>query len=163
MASTPGAGVTPIAYTDGTDYKRVVCGTKDLSATSPSAAGDTTVDWTDLNRYESVTFYCEFQGATGGSLDFIWYFSPNSGTTWVEFARHSQMAAAAAATKKIFSISKRQGSSGFNTIAKSTDTVAIAANTVIPVDFGDRIRLIYRANAGTSLGAAQICYGIASP
>ncbi len=105
------------------------------------------------------------QGATGGTLDIYLQTSPDAGTTFVDYAHFTQFAASSAATKQAFSVSKSaQGlSSSAPLTVGSATTPALAANTVVGGDRGDRIRVVFVAGSGTSAGASQMIKCVLTP
>ena len=131
-----------------------------LGGTSPAAAStaaSTTI--TGLEAFKSLTFYCVLTGATGGTLDIYIQWSPDLGTTWVDYAHFAQLADGAAAIKRFFSVSRYGQQTTVTAVGSGTTAspgVALAANTVLGGDFGDRLRVVYVAGGGTSAGAAQI-------
>lgn len=106
---------------------------------------------TGLGAFNSMTVWANLVGATGGTLDLYLQYSPDGGTTWVDFVHFGQLAAGAAAIQKVFSITK-DGSTGLTTVG-SGSTPALAASTVINGDWGDRLRVVEVAGASTSAGA----------
>ena len=125
---------------------------------SPSSA--TTVvqasPLTGLGDYHSLLIYASLLGATGGTLDVYLQGSPDSGTTWVDLVHFPQLAAAATAKGYVVQIT-RGVSSGSAPIVVNTanNTPVLAANTIAPGDWGDRLRYVFVAGASTSAGANQ--------
>jgi hypothetical protein len=115
---------------------------------------------TGLGAYNSMTVYASLVGATGGTLDLYLQYSPDSGTTWVDFAHYAQLAAGASAVQKLFTITK-DTSTAITTVG-SGSTPVLAANTVVNGDWGDRIRLVEVAGASTSAGAAIVLTAVLS-
>lgn len=137
--------------------KRTWAATKtiDLSFTSRSDAGTTAgTATTDLGRYRSMLVYASLQGATGGTLDVYLQGSPDGGTTWVDLVHFAQLAAGAAALYRVCAISKA-GQQTTLTAVGTGSSPALAAGTVVGGDWGDRLRVVHTAGAGTSAGAAQ--------
>lgn len=142
--------------------------TADFSFTSPASATTTAqTPVTGLGGFRSVAIYANIQGGTGGTLDLTIQFSPDGGTTWVDYARFAQLAAGAAAIHRVWMFSKDQprptvlgdaaGAGvivGPATIGVGTSP-AITAASAIGGEWGDRLRIVAVAGAGTSAGAAQ--------
>lgn len=116
---------------------------------------------TDLGQYRSMTVYASIQGGTGGTLDIYIQMSPDAGTTWIDYAHFAQLAAGAAAITRSFSVCKDSQALTISTIGTGT-TPALAANTVLGGNFGDRLRVVYVAGAGTSAGKAQTIFAVLS-
>lgn len=128
----------------------------DLSFTSPAAASTVAqTPVTGLGGFRSMAIYAEIQGGTGGTLDIYLQFSPDGGTTWVDYAHYAQITAGAAAIKRLTSFSKSGQVTSVATVG-SGETPALAANTHLGGDWGDRLRVIAVAGSGTSAGAAQV-------
>lgn len=148
---------------DGTNVSPVIPTVVDLSATSPSSATTSAQPpSTGLGPYKSMLIYTELQGATGGTLDVYLQVSPDNGTTWVDYAHFPQLAAAAAATKRLWSVSKHAQQTTLTTVGTGTNP-ALAANSIVGGEFGDRIRVVFVSGSGTTLGAAQVIKLILSP
>lgn len=132
----------------------------DLSYTSANAAGTTAgTPITGLGSFKSLFIYAALTGATGGALDVYLQVSPDFGVTWVDYAHYVQIAAAATVAKKAFTVSRYGQQTTVTTVGAGTTAspgVALAANTVIGGEFGDRIRVVSVAGASTSAGAAQV-------
>jgi|SRR5579885_1167592 len=127
-----------------------------VNAASPSASGTTAQPAvTGLGGYRTATIYANIQGGTGGTLDIYIQISPDGGTTWIDYIHFAQLAAGASAVTKIIPISKlTPTTTGITTVGTGTSP-ALAANTVVGGDFGDRMRVVFVAGAGTSAGATQ--------
>lgn len=127
-----------------------------LSSTSPSSA-TTAVGATvgDMGLCDSLYIYAELTGATGGTLDVYLQVSPDQGTTWVDYAHFAQIAGGAAVIKRVWCVSRGAQQTTVTTVGSGTSP-ALAANTIIGGEFGDRMRVVYVAGAGTSAGAAQV-------
>lgn len=128
-----------------------------IGGTSPSSA--TTSAGTkiagSLEACESLTIVATLTGATGGTLDVYLQTSFDQGTTWYDFAHFAQVAGAAAAITKHWHVGRQvQSATGATTIGSGTSP-ALAANTILGGGWGDMMRVVYTAGAGTSAGAAQ--------
>lgn len=108
---------------------------------------------TGLDGYLSLTVVAKLVGATGGTLDIYLQTSPDAGATWVDYAHFPQLAGGAAAIKYEFVVSQGIQTAAPIVVGINT-TPALAANTVVGGAWGDRIRLLMVAGAGTSAGAA---------
>lgn len=137
--------------------------TFDLSFTSQGAANTTAqTPITGLEAFRSLEIYANIQGATGGTLDIYIQVSPDGGTNWVDYIHYSQLAAASAAIQRLVTVTKGTNSGATPVTVGMNLTPALAANTVVGGDFGDRLRIVAVAGAGTTLGAAQTIKVIAS-
>jgi len=103
-----------------------------------------------LDDYLEVRAVARLVGATGGTLDVYLQFSPDAGQSWDDLAHFAQLAAAAPAATYTLTTSMRP--STITTIGTGLSP-ALAANTVAGGPWGDRIRLVMVAGAGTSAGA----------
>lgn len=125
-----------------------------LSGTSPAAestvAGATSADF---GACGSLAIVATLAGATGGTLDVYLQFTPDDGATWFDYAAFPQLAAAAAATTKVWSVSRSAQLTSLTAVGSGTSP-ALAANTILGGDWGDRLRVVCKAGAGTSAGAA---------
>lgn len=128
-----------------------------LNSTSPASA-TTAVGATlaGLDAFETLTIFATLTGATGGTLDVYLQMSPDAGTTWVDYIHYAQILAAAGAASKLITVT-RLTNSGTAPIAVGTGTTpALAANTIVGGNWGDRLRVLYVAGASTTAGAAQV-------
>lgn len=124
------------------------------TAAGPKAAPDPTADVNvDLSRYEIDGVVAELVGATGGTLDVYLQFSPDAGVTWVDWLHFAQLAAGAAAVKTAVAMHKPTAYSA-TTVGEGT-APALPAAALVPVHPGDRLRLLFVAGAGTTLGGVQ--------
>src|SRR5262249_6183355 len=83
-------GQTPVQVVNRT-------GAFSLTFTSPGAPGTVAQPPTlGLGAYKSLSIFSMLQGATGGTLDVYLQYSPDGGTTWVDYAHFPQVAAGAA-------------------------------------------------------------------
>lgn len=142
--------------------------TADFSFTSPAAPGTAAqTPITGLGGFRSVAIYAGLTGATGGTLDITFQFSPDGGTTWVDYARFAQIAGGAAIIHRAWMFSKDQprptvlgdaaGAGvivGPATVGVGT-TPAITAASALGGEWGDRLRIVAVAGGGTSAGAVQ--------
>lgn len=131
----------------------------DLSFTSVNTATTTALTAvTDLGGYQSMQIFAILTGATGGTLDIYLQGSLDGGTTWVDYAHFPQIAAGAAAIKRVWSVSRAAQQTTLATVGSGsvgTPGVALAANTIIGGEWTDRLRVVAVSGAGTSAGAAQ--------
>lgn len=94
------------------------------------------------------------QGATGGTLDVYLQVCPIPGGNWYDYAHWVQIAAAAAPARFVFAVANT--AQQLTITATGTNlTPALAAGTVVGGPWGDRLRLVFVAGAGTSAGAVQ--------
>lgn len=118
-------------------------------ASASTAAGDT---FRGLADFEALTVVANLVGATGGTLDVYLQTSHDGGTTWYDWARFPQLAAAAGAIKYRFGV-PTAGESLITVVGAGTSP-ALAANTIVGGFWGDSMRALYVAGASTSAGAA---------
>jgi hypothetical protein len=153
---------TSVQISDGTNNQPVVPTTVDFSFTAASSAGTTALSpAVNLGYYTSAQFYTVLQGVTGGTLDVYLQYSPDSGTTWVDLAHWPQLAAAASPVTRTWPFMKEANAATPVTVGTGTSP-ALAANTQVPGDWGDRIRVLYVTGSGTSLGSAQVIKAVFS-
>lgn len=128
-----------------------------LGGTSPASAttAASTNTATGLDRFTSLHIYAEITGATGGSLNVYLQTSPDLGTTWVDYAAFPLASAGAAVAAYAFTVSRGSQQSSMIAVGKNL-TPALTANSVLGGDFGDRMRAVFKANASTTAGAAQV-------
>lgn len=127
-----------------------------FSDTSPAAAG-TAVSASKagaLQRFGALTIIATLTGATGGTLDVYLQVSPDAGVTWYDYAHFAQLADGAAAITKVITVSRAGQQTGIPTVGTDLSP-ALAANAVVGGDFGDTMRVLFVAGAGTSAGAVQ--------
>lgn len=166
----PAAGVAGVQPYDGSVLGAVTSALFDLSASSPNSNSQVAqAPLTGLGVYRSLDIYMQIQGATGGTLDMALYTSPDLGVTWVEYARLHSFAAAAAQITRRWSVSRGQQQTTIQTVSSFLNgnappaAPALSADTIVGGDFGDRIRLVFFAGTGTTVGAAQTIKILASP
>lgn len=129
-----------------------------ISGTTPAAAstavvGVPAVFATFEDMPESLDVEAALVGATGGTLDLYLQTSPDGGTTWVDYAHFAQLAAGAAASFVRFGVARHAQQTTITTVGRAL-VPALAVGTVVGGPFGDRMRLVAVAGAGTSAGAA---------
>lgn len=126
----------------------------DLSATSPSSATTTAyTPVTGLAGYGSMSIYANIQGGTGGTLDIYIQYSPDEGTTWVDYAHFTQFASGAAAIHRVWTVSRSAQQTTIATVGVGTSPAMSAG--IIGGEWGDRLRLVMVAGSSTSAGAVQ--------
>jgi hypothetical protein len=131
-----------------------------VSGTTPASASTAVLGTgvsIDVQRYASLRFHFTTVGATGGTLDLYVQTRANGGTTWYDYAALAQIAGGAAAGKAVFAVSRMQQQTTINTTIGVDLTPTLTANTVLGGDFGQEIRIVAKAGAGTSVGAAISC------
>lgn len=128
-----------------------------LGGTSPATASTVASanTATGLDRFTSLHVYAEITGATGGSLNVYLQTSPDLGTTWVDYASFPLASAGASVATYSFTVSRGAQQSSMVAVGKNLSPL-LAANSVIGGDFGDRMRAVFKANASTTAGAAQV-------
>src|SRR5262249_18496195 len=148
-------GQTPVQVVNRT-------GSFGLTFTSPAAPG--TVVQTPvlgLGPYHSLSIFSTLQGATGGTLDIYIQYSPDGGTTWVDYAHFPQLAAGAGATSRGWSASKNAQQTTLTSVGTGASP-ALRANTIVGGDWGGRLRVVAVAGASTSAGALQTLLVVAT-
>lgn len=125
-----------------------------ISETSPAAVGTATGGHVGmLQNYDSLTIRATLTGATGGTLD-VYLQTSVDGSEWVDYIHFAQIAAAAAAVTKVVVVSRAGQQAAITTVGTNTSP-ALAANAVVGGDFGNQMRVLFVAGAGTSAGAVQ--------
>lgn len=131
-----------------------------VADTSPAAAS-TAVSATTikgLEAFDSIAVYATITGATGGTLDVYLQSSWDDGVTWYDYAAFPQVAAAGAARTYAVVVPGCTVTDATTVVAKGslgTPGVALAAGTVVGGPWGKWMRVVYKAGASTSAGAAQ--------
>jgi hypothetical protein len=149
-------GQTPVQVMNRTS-------TFSLTFTSPAAPGPVAqAPVLGLGAYESLSIFSTMQGATGGTLDIYIQYSPDAGTTWVDYAHFPQIAAGAGTTSRVWNVAKDAPQASLTNVGTGT-TPSLAANSILGGDWGDRLRVLAVAGAGTSGGAAQTLLIVATP
>jgi len=108
-----------------------------------------------------LSIFSTLQGATGGTLDVYIQYSPDGGTTWVDYAHFPQLAAGAGATSRVWSASKNAQQTTLTSVGTGASP-ALGANTIVGGDWGDRLRVVAVAGASTSAGALQTLLVVAT-
>lgn len=126
-----------------------------ITGTTPAAASTAVVGAItgDLSYFDAIAVKATLAGATGGTLDVYLQTSSDDGTTWDDYAHYTQIAGSAAATvtRNCFS---RSTQATTPVAIGSGLSPALAANTFLGGEFGDRMRCVCAAGVGTSAGAA---------
>lgn len=130
--------------------------TRLISDTSPitsvgAAASATNLEFMD--RFDAGTIVAELVGATGGTLDIYLQQYDASDGTWYDYLHFAQLASGAAAIIKSIPITRTSQRTATVTIGKN-NAPALALDTCIGGDFGDRLRAWYVPGATTTVGAA---------
>lgn len=95
-------------------------------------------------------------GATGGTLDVYVQTSFDGGVTWYDLVHFTQAAAIAAAVTYSYSIALNDNLVVVGKGTLASPNVALAAGSVAGGPWGDQMRAVFVAGAGTSAGAVQI-------
>lgn len=106
-----------------------------------------------LQIYDSLQIVATIRGGTGGTLD-LYLQTSVDGAIWYDYAHYVQFADGAAVITRYCSVSRYSQVTTLTAIGSDL-TPALAANTVLGGDFGQRIRLIGTAGAGTTAGTTQ--------
>lgn len=126
---------------------------EDSPDTASTVAGSTVAE--GLDRFTSLNVYAEIKGAEGGSLNVYLQTSPDLGTTWVDYAAFPLAAADAPVAIYTFTLSRGAQQVAMTTVGKNL-LPALAANGVLGGEFGDRMRVVFKANVGTTRGDTQV-------
>jgi len=113
-----------------------------------------------LNDGNSLDIVADLRGATGGTLDVYVQYSTNSGRSWYDLAHFPQVAAAAPVTYFRAPVSLYTNSVNTSQVGKNL-APALAASAMVNGAFGDRVRLVMVAGAGTTLGV-PVLVGVTS-
>jgi hypothetical protein len=124
--------------------------TSPASATSATSAGYAG----GLQYFDTLTIISTLQGGTGGNLSVYLQTTFDDGVTWFDFAHYQTISAGASAATNIWHVHRSTAVTAATTIGSGTSP-ALAVNTINGGAFGDRIRVLYVAGAGTSAGASQ--------
>jgi hypothetical protein len=136
-----------------------------LSATSPSGPAITPgTPVTGLGGFRSMTIYANIQGATGGTLDIYLQFSPDGGTTWVDWGHFPQLTAGASGIQRVGTFSRVSPQNTLTPLVTvgSATSPALAANNFVGGDWGDRLRTLLIAGTGTTAGTTQTILAVAT-
>lgn len=104
-----------------------------------------------LEKFSHLEVIADLVGAAGGTLD-VYLQTSHDGLRWNDYAHFAQLADGAAAVTKAFAVSRTGQQLSITTIGKD-NTPALAANAVLGGEFGDELRVLCVAGAGTSAGA----------
>jgi len=126
-----------------------------ISATTANAAGTAVlgVPIGMLQNYDAITVRGTLTGATGGTLD-VYLQTSVDGSEWLDYAHFAQVAAGAAVATFGFNVSRAGQQTSITSIGTNLSP-ALAANSVVGGDFGNQMRAVAVAGAGTSAGAVQ--------
>jgi len=108
-----------------------------------------------LNDGNSLDIVADLRGATGGTLDVYMQYSTNSGRSWYDLAHFPQVAAGAALSYFRAPVSLYTNSVNTSVVGKNL-APALAASAMVNGAFGDRVRLVMVAGAGTSAGVPVV-------
>lgn len=142
--------------------------TWNLTCTSPSSAITAVGARVTLGPIHSLQIFATLQGATGGTLDVYlqikYKFNPttyqqgigvvNDPSIWVDYAHFSQLASAASPVHTVWSVSKSGQQLTATTVGQDLSP-ALTAGTIVGGEFGDEMRVVFTAGAGTSVGTSQ--------
>lgn len=135
-----------------------------ITGTSPAAQGTAVVGSVtgQLGQYDGLSIIATLEGATGGTLDVYLQYSPDQGTTWIDYAHFPQLAAGAASSIRVWNVSRVAQQLTLTTVG-SGSSPALAANTILGGEFGDRMRCVCVAGASTSVGASVVIKILGTP
>jgi hypothetical protein len=134
------------------------CDTLTISGTTPASPSTAALGSpVDVQRYSTLRFHFATIGATGGVLDLYVQVRGRDGSTWYDYAALAQIASGAGAARSVFCVSRMQQQTTISTAVGVNLTPTLTANTVLGGDFGQEIRIVAKAGASTSAGAAITC------
>jgi hypothetical protein len=126
------------------------------TCTVPAAASTTTIHSDDmidgLDVVDSMIILADLVGVTGGTLDVYLQVAPKEADIWMDYAHFTQLGAGAAAITRAWSVTRFAQVTSVATVARG-DVPALAANTILGGDFGERMRVITVTGGGVSAGA----------
>ena len=105
-----------------------------------------------LNDGNSLDIAADLRGATGGTLDVYVQYSVNSGRSWYDLAHFPTLASGASLLYYRAPVSLYTNSVNTQVVGKNL-VPALAASAMVNGAFGDRVRLVMVAGAGTTAGA----------
>lgn len=105
----------------------------------------------NVSGYDHLTIVASVVGATGGTLDFYLQVS-GDGRRWIDYLHLPQLAAGAQASTTVYAANRQ---AQLTPVAVGIDLApALAAGAFLGTDWGNHIRLVAVAGAGTAAGAA---------
>ena len=113
-----------------------------------------------LSNGNSLDITADLRGATGGTLDVYIQYSTNSSRSWYDLAHFPQVAAGAPLAFFRAPVSLYTNSTTTSQVGKNLAPALIAGGMVNGA-FGDRVRVVMIAGAGTTVGA-QVLIGVTS-
>lgn len=139
---------------------------KTLTVTSPAAESTAASgEIRGLDALDAMRIVAIIQGGTGGTLDITMQIASgpteNDSPVWVDYLAFAQLADGAAQITRTVAVSRAAQQTTLTAVAVG-NTPALAANTVLGGDFGERCRFVMTAGAGTSAGKAQTFHIIGS-
>lgn len=124
---------------------------QDTSPASASTAVGSTV--TGLASYQDLLIVGTLQGASGGVLDV--YLQVYDGTDWIDYLHFPQQASGGSQTHYAIPVTRSHQREATTVTVGKNGTPALAADTCVGGEWGDRMRAVYVAGAGTTVGAEQ--------
>jgi hypothetical protein len=129
-----------------------------ISEASPAAAGTAASAGVigGLATFDTIAIVATLLGAANGTLDVYLVDSFDGGTTWLEYARFTQVAASAATKTYVIDPVLTGSITAVTRNATATSAIGtLAANAIRPGKWGDFMKAIFVAGAGTTAGATQ--------
>jgi hypothetical protein len=124
-------------------------GVNGIPVAYPSYAGG-------LDEFGSALIDCIVQGAVGGSLTIYFQSSVTKGKRWYDVAALPVLAAGAPTIRYEIALSRaRGGGTSAAVVVNTLDDTPSLVNSVLQFNFGDSLRMLFVAGAGTSAGALQ--------
>lgn len=126
-----------------------------VAGTSPASASTVVLgQFSGLAAFRSGVFIATLLGATGGNLDVYLQAYDTAAGKWFDYAHFPQKVAGSAVTTVAIPVTRDY--QRVASVAIGADaSPALAADTCVGGDFGDVVRVVCVAGAGTSAGAAQ--------
>jgi hypothetical protein len=125
----------------------------DTTPTTAVGAAASAANFDNLDHFDQGLIVAELVGATGGTLDiYLQVYEPLS-KTWYDYLHFPQLLDGAAAIIKAVPVTRVGKWETPITIGKNA-TPALAGDSCIGGDFGERMRAWYVPGATTTVGAA---------
>lgn len=132
--------------------------TMTVTAPAGGAGGATTLGTVlaqCLDAHTHLTLSASIVGSAGGTTD-VYVQSRHGTADWIDLVHFPQVAGGGATVLYRVSLS-RDGSVAAPVVVGIAGTPALAANTVVPGDFGDALRMVAVSAAGAAGGGISTC------
>jgi hypothetical protein len=128
---------------------------QDIGGVSPSEAGVAIgSEAVGVTEGDGFAVYLTTRGATGGTLSVALQTS-SDGVSYFDWYRSPDVSAAAAASTVKLTPAGPTGPTAVGTGTASAATLALTKGVIAPGPVGSRLRVVYDAGTGTSVGATQ--------